>query len=214
MGKEFEIKIPVSKDKLVEMLYKYGCDSDIRTEFELKFKKDSYYSRYKDLDEGKANGEFLTRIRAERSSHRRRINSKLIETFLDESKELAQVEPVTYFLTLKQKNVKAGIEDNYENELIYVDNQISQMKTLFENMGLKVVFEKVKETLSFTDMRTGCNVDISRMKGNYWVEIEYVSEKADNPMLRVEEMCSILGLDIINRDTRSWPEIIKSLNNG
>lgn len=203
MGKEIEIKIPLTEDQFndiyTNIFEKKGMNKIYVNESskDIIVKTDEYYSKYKTREERINNGEpQVIRIRTEKQ------NGK------EES-----------FFTIKRKTMQNGIEFNQEDETFI--EKAAVLRDLFELSEYICWFKKEKkafsahcscESLPGTDF----HLELEKVNNLPYVEIEVVtddeeSENTPSPDTIRNALCDFvrqLNLNPENKDRRSWVEII------
>ena len=184
MGREIEIKIPLTQSEYDELFAKIN-EPPFSTPIHL-LKSDTYFSRYDTREERRAKNEpQVIRIRTD-------------ENMTEDTKK-------SYFC-IKRKTIENGIEFNAENETFIEDENV--LKLLFEVSDYHQFFQKNKDAFStyYNDM----HLELEKVNGLTYVEIEVTTENlsADKVRKNLEAFVKELGLDPSKRDSRSWMEII------
>lgn len=199
MGREIEIKIPITKkefDFLRDVFYferKTLSDVEVlKNSPKQILKQDEYWSRYKTREERIQNGEAqVIRIRTEK------IN--------DDEK--------SYF-TIKHKTYENGIELNKEDET-FIENP-DVLREFFLESDYQKWFEKTK--LSFSSLCRSSlfgeiifHVEIENVNDLLYAEIEVTQEIGDAQNIKnaLNEFSKQIGLSPEKKDSRSWVEILK-----
>lgn len=188
MGKEIELKVPVSDKEYSELKDKYFSDS------KLVIKIDEYFSKYNSIEERIKNNEpSVIRIRSEK---------------IDD-------EPLKSFFTIKTKKKENGIEINKEDETFIEDSEV--LRTFFIEAGYHKWFEKEKsafgcykksDSISEIDFHMEL-VIVNNMK---YLEVEVTDSKGySNSVIQneLEHLIESVGLDPSKKDIRSWYELIE-----
>ena len=189
MGKEIEMKVPVSENEFQRLL---DFASKTKSGVEHYLKKDEYYSRYDSDEERKTKGEpKVIRIRTEKS---------------DEEEK--------HFFTIKYKTIENGTEFNDESETFIED--VSVLEKFLKVSDYKKYFEKTKESYSAyydcdSDKQIVFHIELVIINGLHYVEIEVTDSPADPKKVsaELEKFFTFLGLDSSKKDSRSWMQIIK-----
>lgn len=198
MGREIEVKVPVTKnqyDDLFNVLFlKQGELNGVKvvnSSSELILKRDEYFSRYDTREERRAAGEpQVIRIRTE--------------------ERLGKSEA---FFTLKYKTRENGIELNKEDETFVQDPSV--LREFFLEAGYHKFFDKIKKNYSadcVSDIFPGIayHVELENVNELLYVEVEVVQEEGNADIIKrsLFEFIKLLGLDPEKRDIRSWMEIL------
>lgn len=191
MGKEIEIKIPLSDDEYEKIF------EDIKNRAEHLKKSDEYYSRYDTREERKKNNEPpVIRIRTEENA----------------DKNQSEI-----YFCVKRKTIENGIEFNSENETLIAD--ANPLCYFFEAAGYKKFFEKNKDAYSAyyqsVDFENiNFHLELEQVNGLKYVEIEVTDSilPAEKVRDELEKFVESLGLNPKKRDSRSWMEIILDRN--
>ncbi|MBR5647149.1 MAG: hypothetical protein IKX23_10965 [Treponema sp.] len=190
MGKEIEIKIPLSEsqyDSLKERFFKNS---------QLTVKNDEYYTRYESLEERKKNKEpDVIRIRTEKTE--------------DEEKA---------FFTVKVKSVDNGIEVNKEDETFVQNPEV--LRTFFKLNGYFQWFCKEKQSLKAHFIlpslsRIDFLMELEIVNSLKYLEVEVTQPMGlENAVIEkaLEEVIGFIGLDPSKKDERNWYTIISSQN--
>lgn len=199
MGREIEIKIPLTKqefDFLCDVFYferKNLSGVEILKNSSKKIlKQDEYWSRYKTRDERIKNKEAqVIRIRTEK------IN--------DDEK--------SYF-TIKHKTRENGIELNKEDET-FIENP-DVLREFFLESDYQKWFEKTK--ISFGSLCKSSlfseiifHVEIEKVNDFFYAEIEVTQEFGDAKNIKnaLNDFSKQMGLSPDKKDSRSWVEILQ-----
>lgn len=205
MGREIELKIPLSKlefDELFDKIYTkggrdfsgiefYDCNSD------LIIKKDEYFSRYDSREERELHKEpQCLRIRTEKDSFGER-----------------------FYFTLKRKTLENGIEVNREDESFFDNPEV--LKEFFAEAGYKKWF--VKEKKAYSSHCRLCDypeldfhVEMVIVNELPYIEVEVTSEDSQPDKIKplLEMLIQKLGFNPEKKDSRSWLSIIEDFQNG
>ena len=198
MGREIEVKIPLSKDdfdRLFDSLIL--CKNNIdgvtvtSTSSDLITKRDEYYSKYSTQEERRAAGEpQVIRIRTEEISGKSK----------------------SYF-TLKFKKKEHGIELNKEDETFVENPEV--LREFFSEAGYQLFFDKVKKNYSAnceSELFPGINfhAELENVNDLLYLEVEVVQEEGEADVIKQSlfDFLIQLGLNPENRDIRSWMEIL------
>ena len=198
MGREIEVKIPLSKedfDRLFDSLilckaHIPGVDV-VSSSSDLIVKRDEYYSKYNPREERRAAGEpQVIRIRTEEISGASK----------------------SYF-TLKFKKKENGIELNKEDETFIQEPEV--LREFFAEAGYHLFFDKVKKNYSAncqSDFFPGINfhAELENVNNLLYLEVEVVQEEGEADVIKQSlfDFLKQLGLNPENRDSRSWMEIL------
>lgn len=215
MGREIEIKLPLTDGEYDKIFSVISCDKkiaglkickngDVPCPIEHIIKTDSYFSRYATRQESAAAGEpQVIRIRCEKYE---RIGSK----------EAAKKVAPKAFFCIKRKTLENGVELNREDET-YIEKP-GVVRDLLTLSGYHQFFEKRKDSFSVyceSDILDGCefHLELEKVNGLKYVEIEVTDEAgpgfaADEVRLALGKFVELFGLDSSKRDSRSWMEII------
>lgn len=174
MGREIEMKVPVSKAEFVE-LYRIFTEQKKHEKISIKektfvFKQDEYYSRYDTREERSQNEEpRVIRIRLEKEAEcfeekMRLFSEKSISSpagalpadpetefnkivsFMEQLKSETSAEQNAVF-GIKFKTVENGIEFNKEHETVVEDAAV--LRKFFASTGFKKYFNKEKNSFGF-----------------------------------------------------------------
>lgn len=214
MGREIELKIPLSEEQY-KNLFDFvtgvkkidGEDIEISGLDRIK-KSDEYFSRYGSRAERNEKGEpQVIRIR---SSSNGNIGEILPELDKGKIKPL----PVSQsFFCIKRKVVENGIELNREDET-FVENA-DVIRDILLMSGYHKYFEKKKDVLSVFCRRGALSkivfhVELEIVNGLKYLEVEVTDEgvAADEVRAELEKFIEVLGLDVANKDSRNWIEIV------
>lgn len=218
MGREIELKIPVTEDeykRLFEFIAGSGKIEGIKINsesLERILKSDGYYSRYQTREESRAAGEpQVIRIRCETYG----TIGQLLPGF-PYSKDKTVTKS---FFCIKRKVIENGIELNREDET-FVENA-DVIRDILTLSGYNRFFEKKKDSLSVlcyfeNQIDSLCkipfHVELEIVNNLKYVEIEVTDDgsPADEVRSELEKFVTMLGLDCSKRDSRSWMEIINA----
>ena len=204
MGREIEIKIPVSyeaynfiRDVMSGLAFADGV-TVVSGGMERILKSDEYYSRYKTRAESKAAGEpQVIRIRCESAPGENAARA------------------LRAFFCIKRKSIENGIELNREDETFVENPEV--IRDILNLSGYHKFFEKKKDAYSVHCTSTVLNgadfhLELEVVNGLKYVEIEVTQEglPADEVRSSLEKFVAQLGLDASKRDSRSWMEIIQA----
>lgn len=200
MGREIEMKIPLTEGKYKELINIFcNRESDlegitvIKSCPELVIKRDEYWSRYDSRAERLANNEpQVIRIRSEESA---------------EKKE-------SYF-TIKHKTRQNGIELNKEDETYIEDAEV--LRLFFTEAGYHKWFDKIKKNVGAycnSSVLPGVefHVELEDVNGLKYIEVEVTAEEGDAQVIKTAlgDFMKLCGLNPEDRDCRSWVEILKN----
>ena len=196
MGREIEIKIPLTDDQYDKIFSVItGAEAlsglEVLGQPEHLLKSDIYFSRYNTREESKAAGEpQVIRIRSE-----------------------AGVEKKSFFC-IKRKTIENGIELNREDETFVEKPEVIKDLLLFS--GYHQFFEKNKDAYGVhchSIVLPGCNfhLELEKVNSFKYIEVEVTDgyDAADQVRAALEKFMELFGLDTSKRDSRSWMEIIK-----
>ena len=196
MGREIEIKIPLTDDqydKIFSVITGAETLAGVKVlgQPEHLLKSDTYFSRYNTREESKAAGEpQVIRIRSE-----------------------AGVEKKAFFC-IKRKTIENGIELNREDETFVENPEVIRDLLLFS--GYHQFFEKNKDSYGVhcqSVVLPGCDfhLELEKVNNLKYVEVEVTdgTDAADAVRAALEKFMEQFGLDTSKRDHRSWMEIIK-----
>lgn len=131
----------------------------------------------------------------------------------NEQQKYAQVHH--YYLTNKDKSIIDGNESNYENEQEINHVTYDTIAESFRMLGHPPYFSKQKMSLSLfvPTLLTDYHFELVSVNGLIYLECEFVGEKnidknGENPIQIMEKVCTDLGLDCKDKDSRSWSVII------
>lgn len=203
MGREIELKIPLSKqefDFLFNKIYIEKKDFDgikiLDADENIIIKSDEYFSRHTTLEDRIKNNEpKVIRIRTEK--------------YKDDFK--------AYFC-IKHKSIENGIENNREDETFVENPEV--IKELFEISDYIKWFHKEKSSFSshccFSENpEIIFHLELVNVNGLLYAETE-VTEENENPVeitKKLELFNQKMGLDLNKKDERSWYKIISEMNN-
>ena len=196
MGREIEIKIPLTDDQYDKIFSVItGAETlsglEVIAQPEHLLKSDIYFSRYNTREESKAAGEpQVIRIRSE-----------------------AGVEKKSFFC-IKRKTIENGIELNREDETFVENPEVIRDLLLFS--GYHQFFEKNKDSYGVhcqSVVLPSCDfhLELEKVNGLKYIEVEVTdgTDAADAVRGALEKFMELFGLDTSKRDHRSWMEIIK-----
>lgn len=231
---EIESKYSINKDKAEALIFKailYGAKVD-----GLIWKKDEYYSSSEDPSKEsqkfRIRKERLIKYRTQRdlsgevSNYDASVLNNIVKSFLDNSVyDDAEYSPHLYeynaYFTYKNKTKEKGFEVNTENETSIEPSGYDGFNALFKYANMRKYFEKNKKTFSF--YVSDIHIELVNYLGHFWAELEYVYDEKENEWLgtsepdnfkamkQIEEVCTKLGIDTLNRDTRDWRQIEQDL---
>jgi len=195
MGREIEIKIPLTDDQYDKIFSVItGAEAlsglEVLGQPEHLLKSDIYFSRYNTREESKAAGEpQVIRIRSE-----------------------AGVEKKSFFC-IKRKTIENGIELNREDETFVENPEVIRDLLLFS--GYHQFFEKNKDSYGVhchSVVLPDCDfhLELEKVNGLKYIEVEVTdgTDAADAVRGALEKFMELFGLDTSKRDHRSWMEII------
>lgn len=216
MGREIEIKLPLTDGEYDKIFSVISCDKkiaglkickngDVPCPIEHIIKTDSYFSRYATRQESAVAGEpQVIRIRCEKYE---RIGTK----------EAAKKVAPKAFFCIKRKTLENGVELNREDETYIEKPEV--VRDLLTLSGYHQFFEKRKDSFSVyceSDILEGCefHLELEKVNGLKYVEIEVTDEAgpgfaADEVRLALGKFVELFGLDSSKRDSRSWMEILR-----
>lgn len=224
MKMEIETKIPISKDKAEAIIYKVMLTGNpLFDHLCIKRKNDTYYSKYSSKEDRDKANEPLLRTRSElRVSIKCLQAEEFMQSFfnkdLDKFKGMLDTDVTLSgypckekeFFTIKRKNLIDDVEHNEEEEFPCKSDSI---KAFAEVAGYKEFLTKEKVCVSFS-MEENLNVDIVNVNNKvFYFECECLDDNAAKALIKLTHAVESFGLDMMNKDSRSWPEIIKSLEN-
>ena len=205
MGREIEIKIPLTDDQYDKIFSVISGGSvisgvEVCGTPEHVLKTDSYFSRYETREESKAAGEpQVIRIRSEAE--------------FSES-AVATAPAAKAFFCIKRKTVENGIELNREDETFVEKPEVVRDLLLFS--GYHQFFEKNKDSYGVycrSVVLPGCDfhLELEKVNGLKYIEVEVTdgSDSADAVRSALEKFMEQFGLDTSKRDHRSWMEILR-----
>ena len=214
MGKEIELKVPVSQEQFNAIYQKIYVQKNheniiiLESSTDKISKSDEYFTRYNSREEMiKYNEPQVIRIRTEI------INGK----------------KQSYF-TIKRKTLENGIEVNKEDETFLENDEA--LRILFEEAGYKRWFYKEKTSYSsYCALEEGAgqtsfHLELVTVNGMNYVEVELVIEDDEagakagaeikkpetNLKAELEKFIIALGLNPADKDPRSWYQIISENN--
>lgn len=187
MGREIEIKIPLTKEEYDSLFSKIQQPPFTKPEHLLK--SDTYFSRYDTLEERK-------------QACKENKEPRVIRLRTDEYENQKK----SYFC-IKNKSIQNGIEFNDEHESLLEDPEV--LKLFFKVAGYKEYFQKNKD--AYSTYHGDFHLELEKVNGLTYVEIEVTTSDlpADTVRQNLEAFVKDLGLDPSKRDSRSWMEIIK-----
>lgn len=148
-------------------------------------KRDKYFSKYNTKEERIANNECMTRIRA--------ANGK-------------------WYLTLKRKNLKDGVEVNEEIESQISFDKPVDLFELLKEKGYKEYFTKEKITNLWheVDFPVRLTCELVNISNTYYFEIEVADYEGpeQGAIEAIKTCCKKWSLNYNDRDDRSWAEIL------
>lgn len=200
MGREIEMKIPLTEGKYKELINIFcNRESDlegitvIKSCPELVIKRDEYWSRYDSRAERLANNEpQVIRIRSEES-----------------------VEKKESYFTIKHKTRQNGIELNKEDETYIEDAEV--LRLFFTEAGYHKWFDKIKKNVGAycnSSVLPGVefHVELEDVNGLKYIEVEVTAEEGDAQVIKTAlgDFMKQCGLNPEDRDCRSWVEILNN----
>ncbi|MCQ2592125.1 MAG: hypothetical protein MJ188_05015 [Treponema sp.] len=226
MGREIEIKIPLSKEQFSDLYEKLvvcknltsidGKESSffsgitvVSVDEGLILKKDEYYSKYKTRDE---------RIQAKEPQCIRVRTEGTIKAGENAScaggNTACSGGNTRSFFTLKRKSMENGTEFNQENETFVEDVEV--LRDFFAVAGYCQWFYKEKKAYSVHCESSALpgvdfHLELETVNDLPYVEIEVLDEDACAQSVRasLEVFVKQLKLNPENRDSRSWVSIIE-----
>ena len=196
MGREIEIKIPLTDDQYDKIFSVItGVETlsglEVLGQPEHLLKSDIYFSRYNTREESKAAGEpQVIRIRSEAGAEKKA------------------------FFCIKRKTIENGIELNREDETFVENPEVIRDLLLFS--GYNQFFEKNKDSYGVhcqSVVLPSCDfhLELEKVNGLKYIEVEVTdgTDAADAVRVALEKFMEQFGLDTSKRDHRSWMEIIK-----
>lgn len=203
MGREIELKFPLTDSQYSNILAIIKGEKpldgvEVQQGLVHLSKSDSYFSRFDSDEERKKSGEpRVIRLRT--------------EAVLDNP---SAVEHKSYFC-IKYKTIKDGLEFNSENETFVEDAE--PLLTFFTVAGYKKYFEKNKESYavyckSRVDVEVLFHVELVIVNGHKYLEVEVTQATLEPERIRkaLEAFVSLFGMNLAEKDSRSWMEIIRS----
>ena len=200
MGREIEMKIPLTEDKYNSLIQVF-CEQKSQIEGikilkacpETVFKRDEYWSRYDSREERLEHKEpQVIRIRTEEKNGKNEV-----------------------FFTLKHKTKQNGIELNKEDET-YIENP-EVLRLFFIEAGYHKWFDKVKKNAGafcHSSVLPGVefHVELEDVNGLKYIEVEVTSEEGDAQIIKsaLGDFMKQCGLNPEYRDYRSWVEILSN----
>lgn len=190
MGKEIEIKVPLSDSQYESLKKRFFVDSVFT------LKKDEYYSRYKTHEERKNNNEpQVIRIRTEKTDDFEKA-----------------------FFTIKVKSVDNGIEINREDETFVENPEV--LRTFFKSNEYYQWFYKEKQSFKTHFILPSLSqidflMELVIVNGLKYLEVEVTQAMGlDNLVIEkaLEDVITFTGLDPSTKDGRSWYTIISLQN--
>lgn len=204
MGREIEIKIPLSLEEYSQLFDVFSNKKDVFAGLtfvqkdgkngpaEIVTKKDEYWSKYNS--------------RAERVEHK---EAQVIRIRSEESSGASKA-----FFTIKHKIFQNGIELNKEDETFVEDPEV--LREFFQEAGYHMWFEKVKKSCGAycnSSVMPGIefHVEVELVNDLPYIEIEVTQEEgqADKIKQALQDFVKVLGLNPEKRDIRSWVEILQ-----
>ena len=195
MGREIEIKIPLTDDQYDKIFSVItGAEAisglEVLGQPEHLLKSDIYFSRYNTREESKAAGEpQVIRIRSEAGAEKKA------------------------FFCIKRKTIENGIELNREDETFVENPEVIRDLLLFS--GYHQFFEKNKDSYGVhchSVVLPDCDfhLELEKVNGLKYIEVEVTdgTDAADAVRGALEKFMELFGLDTSKRDHRSWMEII------
>ena len=218
---EIETKVPIlNPTEDLEKIFDYNLRNDGFGRAKLLLKSDKYY--FSQFYESK---KFL-RIRSEiQQRFELRIHDFINDCLKRNLPPQIDIGISTVTLTSKDKTVNShGYEENVEAETDLGNTDVSDLEKTFEVFGLFKKFEKNKLSLMLQFLNDPFNVEFvyafgdDWTKGKWYCEIETTDELQercgtkdwgiDEYETRISTIFAHIGLDIKNRDNRSWVEIL------
>jgi len=220
---EIETKVPIlNPTEDLEKIFDYNLCNDGFGKAKILLKSDKYY--FLQFYESK---KFL-RIRSEKIQYS--FESRICD-FINECLKRDRVFPQlsaetpTVTLTSKDKTINShGYEENVEAETDLGNVDVSDLEKTFEVFGLFKKFEKNKLSIMLQLLDEPFNVEFvyafgdDWTKGKWYCEIETTDELQERCgtkdwgineyEARILTIFAHIGLDIENRDNRSWVEIL------
>ena len=214
MGKEIELKVPVSQEQFNAIYQKIYVQKNheniiiLESSTDKISKSDEYFTRYNSREEMiKYNEPQVIRIRTE---------------IINDKKQ-------SYF-TIKRKTLENGIEVNKEDETFLENDEA--LRILFEEAGYKRWFYKEKSSYSSYCVleegagQTRFHLELVTVNGMNYVEVELVIDDDEvgskagvktkkpetNLKAELEKFIVALGLNPADKDSRSWYQIISETN--
>lgn len=200
MGREIEMKIPLSEEKYYELIdifcnRKNNLDGiTVKSSIsETVLKRDEYWSRYNSREERLEHKEpQVIRLRTEESGGQKKT-----------------------FFTIKHKTRENGIELNKEDETFVEDAEV--LRLFFEEAGYHKWFDKIKKNVgaycsSVVLPGVDFHVELEDVNGLKYIEVEVTSMEGDAQIIKsaLGEFMKLCGLNPENRDVRSWVEILNN----
>jgi len=202
MGREIEMKIPLSEEKYNELIGVFCNEKSVINGIKITkacpetvLKRDEYWSRYNSRDERLANKEpQVIRIRTE------------------EKKGKSEA-----YFTLKHKTRQNGIELNKEDETYIEDPEV--LRLFFTEAGYHKWFDKIKKNVGAycnSSVLPGVefHVELEDVNGLKYIEVEVTTEEGEADVIKAAlgDFMKQCGLDPEQRDVRSWVEILQEKN--
>ena len=214
MGKEIELKVPVSQEQFNAIYQKIYVQKNheniiiLESSTDKISKSDEYFTRYNSREEMiKYNEPQVIRIRTEIINGKKQI-----------------------YFTIKRKTIENGIEVNKEDETFLENDEA--LRILFEEAGYKRWFYKEKSSYSSYcaleegAVQTSFHLELVTVNGMNYVEVELVIDDDEagakagvktkkpetNLKAELEKFIIALGLNPADKDPRSWYQIISENN--
>ncbi|MBR1639961.1 MAG: hypothetical protein IJ688_11295 [Treponema sp.] len=219
MGREIEIKIPLSQEEYDFISSVIFCKSFIEGIALLPqslmhiIKTDEYYSLYNSREESRKAGEpQVIRIRSEKYE---RLSAEDADVGNENVNENGAGEPCEKsFFCIKRKSLENGIELNREDETFVSDANV--IRDILNISGYHKFFEKSKDALSVYAssclLKNGTfHIELEKVNNLLYLEVEVTDENlpADKVRSALESFIELFSLDSSRRDSRSWMEILQ-----
>ena len=219
MGKEIELKIPLSQEQYDDLYKKIFVEKNctgvkvLDSSSEQIYKHDEYFTKYATLEErAEKNEPQVIRLRTESVRGNKQC-----------------------FFTIKRKTLQNGIEVNKEDETLVSDENV--LRLFFEEAGYRRWFNKEKKAYSSHCVldENIFHLELVEVNGMLYVEVEVVSDDdvaaetenrlcdkgaADscgqkklpesNLKAQLEKFVVALGLNPADKEPRSWYQIISA----